>query len=145
MTAEELILIDSSKVRRDSNLMLFYVRTFLKEFGYLPNCAVCNFNSDWIKLVRKINGEENLVTLQKHKKMATFILKRPEGKILAYKKDGKTYRKYDTSLTEEFVIEYLSNGTEEELSERKKLFSKLPKTETKEEKPKTGRKRNKKQ
>jgi len=127
MTVKDLILIDSSKVRRDSNLMLFYIESFFKEFGVKPNCAGCTFNSDWIKLVRKINGTENLVTLQKEKTMATFVLKPSKVQILSYKKDGRTFRKYNNSLTEEFVNEFLSNGSEDEINDRKKLFSKLPK------------------
>ena len=135
MTVSELISIDASKVRRDSNLMLFYIETFKEAFGYAPNCAGCTFNSDWYKLVNRINGTENLLTLQKEKTMATFQLKKAEGKILSFKKEGTTHRKYDTNLTEEFVIGYLSNGSEEEIEQRKKLFSKLPK-ETKAEEAK---------
>ena len=136
MKTKELISLDASKVRRDSNLMLFYIETFKDAFGYAPNCAGCTFNSDWYKLANRINGKENLLTLQKEKTMATFQLKKAEGKILSFKKGGVTYRKYDTSLTEEFVLGYLSNGTEEEIEQRKKLFSKLPK-ESKSEETKT--------
>lgn len=133
MTVKELISLDASKVRRDSNLMLFYIETFKEAFGYAPNCAGCTFNSDWYKLVNRINGTENLLTLQKEKTMATFQLKKAEGKILSFKKDGVTHRKYDTNLTEEFVLGYLSNGSEEEIEQRKKLFSKLPKENKSEE------------
>lgn len=131
MTIQDLISNDSTKVRRDSNLMLFYIETFKEAFGYAPSCVGCTFNSDWLKLLRKLNGtDENLLTLQKEKTMATFKLKRQEGKILSFKKDGITYRKYDTSLTEDFVIGYLENGTDEQITERKAMFSKLPKVKT---------------
>lgn len=141
MTVEELILLEPSKVRRDSNLMLFYVETFNDVFGYRPNCAGCSFNSDWRKLVMKISGkEENSVTLQKRKTMEKYILKRPEGKILSYKKDGRTYRKYDTKINDQFAEEFLKHGTEEEIEQRKKMFSKFPKPETPKEEEKPAKK-----
>ena len=55
-----------------------------------------------------------------------FKLKRRENKILSYKKNGKTYRQYDTKLTADFVNGYLTNGTPEQLKERKAAFQILP-------------------
>lgn len=134
MDIQELIQLNSDKVRRDSNLMLFYIECFSKTFGYKPNCAGCTFNSDFIKLKTALHNKEKVVNLtNKTKKMEnTFKLKRIEGNILAYRKDKKTFRLYDNSLNEEFVIGFLTNGTEEEIEQRKKLFSKLPKLEEKE-------------
>ena len=134
MDVNELIQLNSDKVRIDSNLMLFYVEAFFETFGYKPNCAGCTFNSDFIKLKTALHNKENVVNLtNKTKKMEnTFKLKRIEGNILAYRKDKKTFRLYDNSLNEEFVIGFLTNGTAEEIEQRKKLFSKLPKLEEKE-------------
>ncbi len=120
MTVEELILIDKYKVRRDSNLMSLYLQYFKETFNYLPNCAGCSFASDWQKLVSKYS--KKYVTLQKVKSMKTISIKKQQGKILSYKKDGKTFRLYDNILTDDFIKEYLINGTDEEISERKKLF-----------------------
>jgi len=128
MTVEELILIDKYKVRRDSNLMSLYLEYFKETFGFLPNCAGCSFATDWQKLVSKYS--KKYVTLQKVNSMNTISIKRQQGKILAYKKDGRTYRQYDNILTDAFIKEYISNGTSEEISERKKLFN-FPVEETK--------------
>lgn len=121
MTVEEFILLDKHKVRRDSNLMHLYLDFFQSAFGRVPNCAGCSFASDWMKLVAKYS--KNYVTLQKGKTMNTISIKKIQGKILSYRKDGKTFRQYDNILTDSFIKEYISNGTEEEISERKKMFN----------------------
>lgn len=121
MTVEELILLDKAKVRRDSNLMHLYLEHFQTAFGRVPNCAGCSFGTDWQKLVAKYS--KNYVTLQKGKPMKTIQIKKIAGKILTYKKDGRTYRQYDNILTDAFIKEYISNGTEEEIAERKKMFN----------------------
>lgn len=128
MDIQELILLNSDKVRRDSNLMAFYIEAFQSAFGHKPNCAGCTFNSDWNKLVKSINKGENLVNLQttNNKVMSTFKLKKTTNTILAYRKDKITYRKYDNLIDESFAIAYLTNGTESEIIERKKLFAVLP-------------------
>lgn len=124
MTVNELILIDKSKVRRDSNLMSLYLLHFKETFKYAPSCAGCSFASDWQKLVSFYSKKvEKKVTLQKENLMNTISIKRIQGKILSYKKDGRTFRQYDNILTDSFVKEYLSNGNEEEIEERKKLFN----------------------
>lgn len=121
MTIDEFILLDKNKVRRDSNLMHLYLEFFQEAFGRVPSCAGCSFGSDWSKLVAKYS--KNYVTLQKAKTMSKSItIKRITGKILSYVKDGKTYRLYDNILNDDFIKEYISNGTDEEIKERKKLF-----------------------
>jgi hypothetical protein len=127
MTIQELILLNSDKVRRDSSLMAFYIESFVATFNYKPTCTGCSFSSDWRKLVNHVNKKENLVTLQKNiNTMSTFKLKKVSNVILAYKKDGATHRKYDNLLNEDFAIAYLTNGTEAEIEQRKKLFAVLP-------------------
>lgn len=121
MTVEELILLDKAKVRRDSNLMHLYLEFFKEAFNRVPNCAGCSFATDWQKLVSKYSKKS--VTLQKVNPMKTITIKKIQGKILSYKKDGKTFRLYDNILTDTFIKEYISNGTEEEISERKKMFN----------------------
>jgi hypothetical protein len=121
MTVNELILLDMSKVRRDSNLMHLYLNFFKETFKYLPNCAGCSFSTDWYKLVSFYSKKE--VTLQKQKVMSNTIkIKKAQGKILSYKQNGKTFRLYDNILNDDFINGYLSNGSEEEIAERKKLF-----------------------
>ena len=126
MTAQELILIEGDKVRRDSNLMAFYIDSFFITFGYRPNCAGCTFDSDWRKFVRAINSGSITQPIKSKKEMGTFKLKKVQNKIFAYRTNGKTYRLYDTGFTEDFVKNFLTHGTEEEIKERKALFAVLP-------------------
>lgn len=134
MTANEFIQLNSDKVRRDSSLMLFYIDLFFETFGYRPNCAGCTFNSDFYKLKSALSKEKNVnLSLNKKVMQNTFKLKKVTNTILSFKKDKVTHRLYDTNLNENFVIGYLTNGTEEEIAERKKLFSKLPELEEVEE------------
>lgn len=104
--------------------MSLYLFFFKEAFNSVPNCAGCSFSSDWQKLVSFYSvKKEKSVTLQKSKNMKTITIKKIQGKILSYKKDGKTYRLYDNILTDDFIKEYVSNGTEEEIKERKKMFN----------------------
>ena len=123
MTAQELILIDKGKVRRDSHLMSLYLTYFQDAYGYRPSCAGCSFATDWQKIVSFYsNKQEKIVNLQKEIFMEITI-KKIQGKILSYKKDGKTFRLYDNILNSEFIDGYLKNGSKEELIERAKLFN----------------------
>lgn len=142
MTADELILLDKRKVRGDSSLMSLYLEYFEDAFNKKPSCAGCSFASDWQRLVSFYS--KKTITLQKEKVMNTITIKKVQGKILSYKKDGKTYRQYDNILTDSFIKEYISNGSEEELIQRKKMFN-FPvdpidnESETFEEEPKVKR------
>lgn len=131
MDIQEFILIDKNKVRRDSNLMSLYLDFFEKTFNTKPNCAGCSFGTDWNKLVSFYSKKS--VTLPKQKVMSEITIKKITGQILSYKKDGKTYRRYDNVLYDDFIKEYLTYGTDEELSERKKLFNFPVKQEGKKE------------
>jgi len=129
MTIDDLISIDKHKVRRDSNLMHLYIDFFKETFNYSPNCAGCSFDSDWNKL-KNFYFKKKPFT-QKLKIMSNKItIKKVQGKILTYHKNGKTYRLYDNILTDDFIKEYVSNGTPEEIAERKKLFNFPSKKET---------------
>lgn len=121
MTVNELILLDKAKVRRDSNLMHLYLDFFKEAFERVPNCAGCSFATDWQKLVSLYSKKS--VTLQKVNPMKTITIKKIQGKILTYKKNGKTFRLYDNILTDSFIKEFISNGTEEEIKERVKMFN----------------------
>lgn len=122
MEALELINKGMHEVRRDSNLMHLYIELFQKAFKFKPVCAGCSFSTDWFKFVSFYNPKS--VTLQKEKVMSkTISIKKVSHKILSYKKDGRTYRLYDNNLNDDFIKNYLENGTEEELKERKKMFN----------------------
>lgn len=124
MTIEEFILLDKTKVRRDSNLMSLYLYFFKQAFNRVPNCAGCSFSTDWQKLVSLYSNKvEKKVTLQKGKIMNKISIKKIQGKILTYRKGGKTYRQYDNILTDQFIKEFIISGTEEENKERVKMFN----------------------
>lgn len=123
MVVEELILINSDKVRRDSSLMSLYLKFFKEAYGYLPSCAGCSFNSDWKTFVSFYSKNTLTLQIKKIEIMEGITLKKIEGNILAYSFEEKTYRMYDDILTPDFIDGYLKNGTEEEIKERKKLFN----------------------
>lgn len=55
--------------------------------------------------------------------------------ILTYiNKEGKPVRAYANKATDEYVINFLTHGTADEIEKRKKLFKKLPKGLVKETK-----------
>ena len=126
MTIQELILIDSDKVRRDSSLMAFYIESFAALFGQKPVCAGCSFNSDWVRFKNKVSGSDKRININSKTMTNTFKLKKIQNKILHYKAEGRTFRSYDNTMSEQFVTGFLTNGTEAEIAERKKLFSVLP-------------------
>lgn len=132
MQIEELVKLSSQKVRRDSNLMAIYIDAFKNTFGKVPNCAGCTFSADFTKLKKAVLKQ---TPIQKAKKMAdtTFKLKKKLGKIHSYKKNGRTIHFYDTNMTEEIAVEYLTYGTPEQIESRKELFAVLPKLSEKEE------------
>lgn len=129
MGVEELIKLDSRKVRGNSSLMTIYIDAFQKQFGRKPNCAGCTFGTDFANLIRAVKGGEN-PTVQKqfksNKMENTFKLNKIQSRILFYRKDGKTFRAYDSQIKEDFAVAYLTNGSEEELKERRKMFAILP-------------------
>lgn len=126
MQIEELVKLSSQKVRSNSNLMAIYIDAFKDIFGKVPNCAGCTFSADFTKLKKVVLKQ---IPIQKTRKMAdtTFKLKKKLGKIHSYKKNGRTIHFYDTNMTEEIAIEYLTYGTPEQIENRKELFAVLPK------------------
>lgn len=123
MTAQELILLDKGKVRRDSNLMSLYLIYFKEAYNYTPSCAGCSFGTDWLKFVSFYKSQEKKSLNLPKENFMKITIKKIQGKILSYKKDGKTFRLYDNILNDEFIHGYLNNGSKEELTERKKLFN----------------------
>lgn len=127
MEIKELIKLNGREVRRDSNLMAIYIDAFKEVFGKIPNCAGCTFNSDFQKLKNAVSGSKKQTTTKSIIMSKTFKLYHVKGEILTFKKGKKTIRQYDNLMTEEFAIGFLTNGTPEQIEERKKLFRLLPK------------------
>lgn len=133
MEVKDLVRKSSQEVRGNSNLMAIYIKYFKEYFGHEPNCAGCTFANDFTRLKRVVlsgGSQEQKSRTKKQSKMEikTFKLKKVEGKILSYKKNGKTIHFYDNNMTEQLAVEYLTHGTPEQIEGRKKLFSILPKS-----------------
>ena len=118
------------KVRRDESLILFYLAEFEKLFGYKPKCTGCSFSKDWKKFVNY--SQQKKIKTFKMKTDKTFELKKDaKSKIHTYKIGKQPFRTYGNTMTEDFAKAFLTNGTKEEIAERKKLFVKLPQEEVK--------------
>lgn len=125
MNVEDLVKLNSTKVRSDSHLMRLYIEMFKAQFGKVPNCAGCTFSTDFHKLKSAVDNKKTTFA-QTIKMENTYQIKVKTGEILHYRNNGRIVRRFDTSLTLEFVIGFLTHGTEEQLKERRKLFSKIP-------------------
>lgn len=133
MTREDLILLTADQVRSDSNLTAFYLETYREVYGFTPSCGGCSLKTDFSNLVNFLKNNPNFEPklIKNTNKMSTFKLKKTQSKIFAYvdSKTKKTHRLYDTNFTEDFVKGFLTNGTEEQIEERKAMFLELPKLE----------------
>ena len=124
MTLEEFVGLDPNKIRRDKELMQLYIKFYEAAFFVIPNCAGCSFKGGFKKLkqysisgTKNINFEKNIIEM---KNLKTFLLKKQHlTKILTYKAEGRTHRKYGNQLTNEFAIELVKDGQSD-------LFHKLP-------------------
>lgn len=123
MTLHEFVKLNANEIRRDKGLMQLYVNFYEAAFSLIPNCIGCSFKSGLKKLRNYAKlGEKtvNLVKKSKPMKTKSFILKKQyQLKILTYKRDGVTHRKYGHSLDEEFARELVKAGKAE-------VFAKLP-------------------
>lgn len=123
MELKEFVGLKPSEIRRDKGLMQLYVDFYEAAFFLKPNCIGCSFKSGFKKLKKYANNGEktvNLVENTKPMETKTFILKSQyKLKILSYKKDGVTHRKYGHSITEDFARELVKAG-------RTEIFAKLP-------------------
>ena len=118
------------KVRRNESLILSYLEEFEKLFGYKPKCAGCSFRTDWKKFVNY--SQQTTTKTFKMKTDKTFELKKDaKSKIHTYKIGKQPKRSYGNTMTEDFAKAFLTNGTKEEIAERKKLFVRLPQEEVK--------------
>lgn len=106
--------------------MAAYIKIFTEKFGRAPDCAGCTFSRDWQRLTS--NKEQTNFTKMAEK---TFRLRKPHL-IYSYdildEKAGRNVRKrtYGHNMTEEFAVAYLTNGTPEQITERKAEFATLP-------------------
>ena len=136
MTYGELILKSSSEVRSNANLTSYFINAYKNVFGNVPTCSGCAINNELGNLIKQIktrNLQEqeievttNNITMVDNSK--TFVLSPSlQDDMLAYTDKNKVIRrKFVNKLTDEYVVAYLTNGTAEEIEDRKKKFKVLP-------------------
>lgn len=142
MELKEFVRLDPKQVRRDNKLMLLFVDFYKAAFSVTPNCAGCVFKNGFRKLKRYAENKQDSqkistfgkTTIKMEKQDKTFQLKpKYRLKILTFKKDGATHRRYGYNLTEEFARELVKAGKSD-------LFLKVPeKEELKGAKKQTGK------
>lgn len=110
MTLGEFIILDPKKIRRSEELMRLFVDFYEAAFLLRPNCAGCAFKKGFNRLKKyhkKGNFKQNIKTMD----TKTFVVKpKFRTKILRYKENGITYRKYGHALTEEFAKKLVAHG-----------------------------------
>lgn len=127
ITLEDLIKAGKSEVRYNSNLLTAYKKLFAEKFGREPDCAGCTFDSDWNRLITNQNFSnreimsENTFKLRDNSIIYTYQRENPETKT------SRPIRTFGNKMTEEFAEAYLTEGTSEQIAQRKKQFKILPK------------------
>ena len=132
MTAIELIQNKPSEVRGNSALMAAYFNYYLEYMGLQLSCGTCSFESTFNTFSQKVReGEPKFKHLIQEQMEQTFIII-DQNKIYSYrsKETGNTEHRYGFKMDEEFAVEYLTNGTDDEIESRKLEFSKLPEFQT---------------
>ena len=128
MELKEFVRLNPDQVRRDKELMQLFVNFYEAAFSFIPKCVGCAFKSGFRKLKKHAETSEKNIKFDKTitiMEAKTFILKKQYLlKILSYKKDGVTYRKYGHAVTEDFAKELVKFGNTE-------VFAKLPETKEK--------------
>ena len=135
MTFGELTKKNKSEVRSNSNLTLYFKEAYKEIFGSYPSCSGCSINNEFTKLVKEIKSrkltdqEINLnIEIMEVNNEKTFIFSPKFNDTMLFydDKNGIRRRKFSHKATDEFVIEYLTIGTPEQIEERKKNFKQLP-------------------
>ena len=121
MEVDDFLKLQPQQIRSDEKLMQLYVKLYEAAFFYKPSCAGCSLKKGFVKLqnfYRK--GKEKNIKFEVMKTKKTFQIKKKYlTKILTFKRDGVTHRKYGNRVDESFAIELVNSGQTE-------LFDKLP-------------------
>src|SRR5690606_13789565 len=110
MELEEFVRLNPSIIRRDKELMQLFVNFYEAAFSFKPKCAGCSFKGGFKKLKQYVNNSNSNLKINKMSAKTFQLKSKFRVKILSYKKDGITYRKYGHALTEEFAIELVKAG-----------------------------------
>lgn len=109
MTEKELIDLGKSKVRNNKDLLALFKGFFRESFGRDARCTGCTGFKDFDLLKSKYYPTKN-PTRQMQVSRHTVLY--PRERILAYLKNGKVYRAKGSSITDNFLEEFLKYGNE---------------------------------
>lgn len=127
MTAQELILKDPKEIRKSESLMDLYIQIFQETFNRKPDCAGCTFKNDFSKLVTALKiGIQKTETMSKNSGKTFKLKKGFADKILSFKKGQRTFRTYGRDASDDFVNEFITEGSEAQIAQRKEMFETLP-------------------
>ena len=130
MTPENLVTLNKHEVRNDNALMLIYLQEFENIFGRKPNCAGCTFNHDWERFKNAVRTQTKTTEIMSTDNSYRLNHKH-RNEILTYLQDGRPVRTYGYKMTDAFAENFLSVGSKQQIEERKKLFTSLPKDNSK--------------
>jgi hypothetical protein len=128
MTAQELITLQPSQVRKSNELMAVYLKNYFLYLGRNPVCTSCTFDSDFRNFAVAVkNGEPKFNKLINPLIMETTFTILDPSSIYSYRKKGMAVKRcYGNNMNDEFAIAYLTIGTDEEIEKRKLEFKVLP-------------------
>src|SRR5690554_574359 len=104
MTEKELIDLGKGKVRNNKQLLALFKGFFRESFGREAGCPTCGGNFPDFDLLREKYYPTKSRTAMRLTKYKVLY---PREKILAYLKNGRVYRSRVSTLTDEFLSEFL--------------------------------------
>lgn len=136
MIYKDFLNLKSSEIKNNPTLLGLFIQAFEDVMKRTPICSGCSLNSEYDSFLNEVarfeNREKEIIlntkNITKMNKGKTFTLSiNATDSILAYVDEkGNDRRKFVERLTDEFVNDYLTHGTDEEIELRKKKFSKFP-------------------
>ena len=108
MTEKELIDLGKSRVKNDKHLLALFKGFFLESFGREASCAGCTGFRDFDLLKEKYYPTKSRTAMRLTKYKVLY----PREKILAYLKNGRVYRSRVSTLTDEFLSEFLKYASQ---------------------------------
>jgi hypothetical protein len=130
MTLNEFVRLSPQQIRKSERLMQLFVEFYEAAFSFKPKCAGCSFKKGFKKLKAFSTSDPQKITKFESMETKTFKIKRKfMSKILTYKKDGVTHRKYGNKVTEDFARGLVESGQED-------VFDILPEKQSKAKKKK---------
>lgn len=109
--------------------MSLFISYYRQTFADEPSCYGCAWNATFKRLARTIGVEEKYINTANGRilKMKTFELKKGlSNDIIVYKVGKLPHKIYLKDATDAFMLEFLTHGSDEEISKRKEMFVKFP-------------------